>query len=777
MRLPPDYFRPDSVQPPRRRFQISVRMLIVLVLVSGTADWATRPFWDPVLITVDKLHDSSPTERTDALSKLTRIGHGRYETVIPPITLALVDLEPSVRIAAAEALASLGSDAWASRSNRGLNADIAVALRGALNDPESSVRKAAVENLGTLVALKGVDGAIDRDAALRDIAAALAAPRTQADPARINSDAIMSAFTSIIANPHDQRRPAVLKALALNHVAERFAPPEELAVIFREPSAVDRAAAVQTLGGFDRPLDPWIPTLFRLLEHDRPEVQGACASVLDRISPPVVSPSSLPVLVDALKSKNSAVRLHAARALRSLVKDARTAVAIPTLLEIVRQSLATVKGAGEQRSNFPASEVKASIEIAVPVLWVLGEVSPPTDLAAEAMTVLAGAVRCEIPELRSEAASALRKFNGAALHPLITLLDDPRPSVRLVGAQSLDFRFIPLPPDADWPAIFTALAAKIGDDDTEVRIAVLEALVHVVLGLEVEPPAALAECLDDKSRRMRTAAIAALAHFRCGLDRWLPSILTALEQAPEDRINDVERVICNAKPLRLSVKSVLTLVDGLRSHHRAVRCFAARQLGAFGPDVVRAVPELIEALAYPLNTQVIGLGKLDNAIDFDAGRAIIEALARIAPATPAAPDAVRALIRIMQDTRSSLSVSAICALKQFGTEALPAVPLLVGIIKENTGSGESCTDMAVAAGTAVAAIAPRTPAAAEVVALLTGALESASPDTRANAIAALTAFGPEAKSALPRLRELQSNSDSAIRVTVAKAIAVIDFGE
>ena len=98
----------------------------------------------------------------------------------------------------------------------------------------------------------------------------------------LDSGAIVAAFATILGNPHDELRPAVLNAMAVTSWDRRVALPKELLAILNQESPADRAAAVTALGGFQCSLDPWIATLFKLLEHDELPVKSACARVLDR---------------------------------------------------------------------------------------------------------------------------------------------------------------------------------------------------------------------------------------------------------------------------------------------------------------------------------------------------------------------------------------------------------------------------------------------------------------------------------------------------------------
>ena len=145
------------MNPPPRRFQTSVRLLFAMVACCGAALWATRPFWDPTLVAIGELRAPIQSRRVDAASRLGRAGVNRGETVIPPLVLALADMEPAVRVAAVEALTNLCSDAVSSGSANKVVAHAVIALIGSLKDPERSVREAAANGLGSITPLKGRD--------------------------------------------------------------------------------------------------------------------------------------------------------------------------------------------------------------------------------------------------------------------------------------------------------------------------------------------------------------------------------------------------------------------------------------------------------------------------------------------------------------------------------------------------------------------------------------------------------------------------------------------
>ena len=199
----------------------------------------------------------------------------------------------------------------------------------------------------------------------------------------------MAAFATILGNPHDELRPVVLNAMAVSSWDRRVAPPTELLAILSDQSPTDRAAAVTALGGFQCSLDPWIATLFKLLEHDELPVKSACAGVLDRTGRGAASANALPVLIGALGSANKEVRLHAARALRPLASDPRSATAVPAILATLRTSLQD----GLRPAMPPRLDDRRVEETAEVAVWLLGWIAPATGSADEAIAILAEVIR------------------------------------------------------------------------------------------------------------------------------------------------------------------------------------------------------------------------------------------------------------------------------------------------------------------------------------------------------------------------------------------------
>jgi HEAT repeat protein len=763
----------NTEESPPRRFQTSVRLLIAVVASCSVALWATRPFWDPALVAIGELRAPIQSRRVDALWKLGHAGVNQGKTVIPPLVLALADLEPEVRVAAAEALTNGCTDAVAAGSANKVVAHAVIALIGSLRDPERSVREAAANGLGSIVSLKGADGLIDCRAVTAALAAMLSDPNRNVGT--IDSGAIVAAFATILGKPHDELRPVVLNAMAVSSWDRRVAPPPELLAILSDQSPADRAAAVTALGGFQCSLDPWIATLFKLLEHDELPVKSACAAVLDRTGQGAASANALPVLIDALGSVNAEVRLHAARALRPLASDPRSATAVPAILATLKTSLQD----GLRPAMPPRPDDRLVGETADVAVWLLGWIAPETGSADEAIAILAEVIRAGPPRLRQSAADSLERFGPAAQAPLIGLLNDRQPGVRLAAAKALEsmIRGRNRAGMIDVEGTFSALSEVLGDRDEAVRIAVLDALGATAQNSEMEPPDSLAACLSDQSAGVRIAAIESLACFRSGLDRWITSIFEVLEREADvhDRSAALRALLrVHAQPF--SAPSILALTRGLGTRHSEVRCAAAYLLSTLGTDAAQAIPALIEAMSCPLDPTFVGPGKLDDPWAWDPAVAATRALSQIAPGTRRADEVIRALTDVLQTGHPRRRVVAAHALGRFGPAAVAAVPALIDVVKMDAVTEPGRWDGASAA-TALGWIAPDTPLGDEVVAVLIEALRSGTPSTRQSAIEALTRFGPKAATAISRLRDLRAYPDPSIRAAAVNALSALGADE
>lgn len=112
------------------------------------------------------------------------------------------------------------------------------------------------------------------------------------------------------------------------------------------------------------------------------------------------------------------------------------------------------------------------------------------------------------------------------------------------------------------------------------------------------------------------------------------------------------------------------------------------------------------------------------------------------------------------------------ALGEFGPDALEAVPVLIGLLKDAPPDDKFWCQSS--AASAIGKIAADTPAAEQAIAALVGVLESKSSLPRAKAIEALGRFGPTAAVAIPKIRALKTDRDPEIRDAVIKALPKIE---
>ncbi len=171
---------------------------------------------------------------------------------------------------------------------------------------------------------------------------------------------------------------------------------------------------------------------------------------------------------------------------------------------------------------------------------------------------------------------------------------------------------------------------------------------------------------------------------------------------------------------------------------------AARALGRFGPAAQQALGELKRRLGEAV--------ALDRVSHWSEWRSIAaEAIVRIAPGSDQATEAVFALtepLRLRAD--KATQAEAMKVLNRLGPLAHEAAPVLIGIMKEiRTPAARAGAHQWVPE--ALGKIAPGSPSAQEAIGALAGTLDGEPDGLSDNAHLALTRFGPEARSAIPRI--------------------------
>ncbi len=198
---------------------------------------------------------------------------------------------------------------------------------------------------------------------------------------------------------------------------------------------------------------------------------------------------------------------------------------------------------------------------------------------------------------------------------------------------------------------------------------------------------------------------------------------------------------------------VIALTKALRPEGDERRQQAvARALGRFGPDAQRAVAKLTSRLR---NAVAEKGGSRDSQL------IVAEALARIAPGTESAREAILALTEPFRSRADKETQrTAMKMLVGLGPAAHEAVPALIALMKE-TGTPAEREVAYRLAPEALGKIAPGTASADIAIAALAESLDIGPDGVCDSALQALSLFGPAAKSAIPRIEALSKMKNYA----------------
>jgi HEAT repeat protein len=473
---------------PVRRLQTNVRALIALVACCGAILWAWRNVSqnnDPVRAEVRSiqnraigaLQSGKPADRLAAIVELERLWSADSSIAIAPLIAAIDDPETSVRLAAIEALDSIGRVMAKAGTGGEAMRTSATALTRYLNDPDQAVRFAAFKALGSIgpnavklgaggdavrtwatalvgcmkgpgpavrvaavnalgligssVVKSGSDGETVRASAtallecVKDpepsVRSAAAISLGEITPPRsdltatpaIDRATVMDALVELLGDRDAEVRRAAINAIASHPSGSD--PPKLLAEGFKDELAQNRAEAVSCLGVYRQGLDSWAPILIQLAERDPDRsVRQQCFDTLAHaFKRPAVTVAVVPVLAAGLRSKDAGVRSQLASVLSGFTADGREA--IPDLLRVLREWLDAHRG-----PNRGDDDPAHSAAIA------LGRIAPGSAEAKEVIAALIELARFS-PEggvgwAPAAAADALGEFGPAAVESVPVLI-------------------------------------------------------------------------------------------------------------------------------------------------------------------------------------------------------------------------------------------------------------------------------------------------------------------------------------------------------------------
>jgi HEAT repeat protein len=366
-----------------------------------------------------------------AIRELERLAFGDSSVAIRPLVGTLADEDTEVRVAAAEALAKIIPSAARSGSGREVIRAAMNALIASLKDPDPEVRFAAATALGEIMSPTSRTGTRPRRRGGKTPLPAQAAPRAPARAPRvavvlpIDRGTVLDALVEAFADPNVKVRAAVLDALASGGPGACVDPPRVYAAGLEDESPVIRRVAVDSLASFGRVLDPWIPILVRLAEHDPDRlVRAACSGAIgQKLGPPAVTAAAVPQLVPGLASANPQLRIQIAALLGRLGPDARSA--IPGLIRVLNDPLEPQVG------RVYSGSMMEDVDPACAAASALARIAPASNVARQLIAALTEVARSGPRIRRGAAAYALGQFGPAAAEAvpvLITMIKDADPT-------------------------------------------------------------------------------------------------------------------------------------------------------------------------------------------------------------------------------------------------------------------------------------------------------------------------------------------------------------
>jgi HEAT repeat protein len=368
--------------------------------------------------------------------------------------------------------------------------------------------------------------------------------------------------------------------------------------------------------------------------------------------------------------------------------------------------------------------------------------------------------------VRTTAVATLAAISPPSLEVVDLLCDalrhDVTPTVRIQIADK--FKEMGKGAEAALPSL---IASLVEEKDPAVRSRVASAVVEIATD-EGQLEGLLTALKDNRDDSVRVAIAQTLGQIKFSSEKVVGSLLQALE----DKSVGVrlEAVAALGQPRFRSERVVGSLVRALEDKDVGVRLETARALGCVDPGnaaAIRTLRQLLVAREEKNNpTAPIQLafgGRRGPILVQDVRPQAIQVLAQFgATAKAALPD----LIGLWNQDQSGLRFNLMGAMGEMGVEAKAALPKIKQELKS------SVVSYRIAAAQALWKIDRNAELAVPV---LIDALGNDRPEfwARAEAAAELGKIGPQARAAIPRLRELSADTDAAVRKAAKEALAKI----
>jgi HEAT repeat protein len=290
----------------------------------------------------------------------------QVDAAIPSLLVALRDKEPRVREKAMMSLFYV-----AVRAQQGFKAQ-PLAQAKVVPHVEAIV-------LGLMEAMRDPTHAVRRNAALA-MALIYCAFRNDWDvkpPLPKDLDRFVDVLCQVIEDPDPETPQWAIQVLGATARRLDRAPPAQLVRALDSPDPVARQRAAETIVKFPRGIEQALPAMLRAIEREgQLEYRRACARALSDTHP---SPAAIPLLVQALRSRQKEARFVAAQLLSRISPQAREAV--PAVLPLLDERF-------EPASTWEREQLEDA-DPAVAATWALVKITRGTEIAATAEAAIA----------------------------------------------------------------------------------------------------------------------------------------------------------------------------------------------------------------------------------------------------------------------------------------------------------------------------------------------------------------------------------------------------
>ena len=523
--------------------------------------------------------------------------------------------------------------------------------------------------------------------------------------------------------------------------------PEELSKLIEALKSDDdevEARAAARLAAMGTAAAPAVEALTAELEDENPQTRAQAAKALGRIGD--AAKPAAKALARAIADKDASVRRSAIGALRR-IKPGEDMV-VPLMIEALASTddatrLSAVRSLAEFGEAIVPTMIKGMSDDRT-VYWaclVLGEVGPK---AKDAVPALATALEHKHPEVRHEAAYALRSIGPDAkdaVPQLTKAMDDKQLAVRRSAALALG---------TIGPAAAEALPALQKHTQHEDELMTVNAIWAVEKvkpdpnHLKTVAAPALIKFLKNKDKAVRQTAALGLLDLNPGPAIMVPAFSSAIQDEDPAVVSDMLSAIAS-----LGAPAVPRLIKALEFPKARLR--VVEILGRIGPAASDAVPALV---------------KYANDPDANIRREVFATLGSIGPAAKSALPAATAALK---DEDDEVRYSALFALGKMGPAAKEALDELGDSLNPN--DPYYCK---VCAWAMVQIDPDDEENAKRALPLMIDALDDEESFVRGEAAATLGLLGSKAKDALSALKTALEDEDEHVRDMAAAAIKKIE---